>query len=489
MLKNEFVLVAVGRVISILIAIATLRVMTMLLSPEAYGEWALLMAYQSFAVLFLINPVDQHIFRHAHQWWDSGILLAYLNKYNLYIVASSMIILGFMVFFWNRGDNSNILEGLIVGFSVYLTTWNIGLTYLLNMLGYRKESVIWTVVASVLGLSLAAIFTSQYPSAIAWILGIALGSMVGAVRTWQILKRKGVEKQNIISAEVKFSSFLSRNTIYKFCLPLAFATGFMWLQNIGYRFGVEKIWSISELGIFIFGLGLATQLASIAESLATHFLYPYYARKIANAKSDMDIRRALSELINVLGPVYAIWAGFSIISASALLFFLADESYHSAVNFVVFGAIIEFMRCMTNLWSLTARAIRRTVSLILPYGVGSLATILGLLLSEHFSYSLVEFAVLLIYASIVTCFFMILLMQRILWVSIDLPRFIASMSFLVTCLVFGIYAPIVTVGLGLNFIHLVLAGVVVVSAIVLILWKNPALERLVSTPLKESQLR
>ena len=63
--------------------------MTSLLEPKDYGIYALLVAFQGFCGLFLINPVGQHINRHTHAWWDDGTLLKRLAGYNTYILVVS----------------------------------------------------------------------------------------------------------------------------------------------------------------------------------------------------------------------------------------------------------------------------------------------------------------------------------------------------------------------------------------------------------------
>jgi O-antigen/teichoic acid export membrane protein len=135
---------------------------------------------------------------------------------------------------------------------------------------------------------------------------------------------------------------LDKQTILKFCLPLAVATGFMWLQNTGYRFVVGGVWGVTELGILVVGLGISAQLWAIVESLAMQFLGPYLYRHITDSKSDVQYGQALSDYMNSLVPVYAVFAGFNAVCGTAVLNVLTDERYHVAAPFVIFGAMIEF---------------------------------------------------------------------------------------------------------------------------------------------------
>ncbi|MGZ8983218.1 MAG: oligosaccharide flippase family protein [Methylotenera sp.] len=473
-----------------MIAVVSLRIMTTQLEPNDYGQWALLVAFQVFGSLFLINPVDQHVFRHAHAWWDNGTLLNNLEKYNRYIFFVSLFIAIVVLFWWrfiqisgNDTATFGMVAGLAVGSTLYFATWSIALNYLLNMMGFRVQSVIWTVISSLVGLASSTLLVMQYPHAISWIFGQTLGAAVGAIGAWRTLYSLSPNK-SASARHIIFSHFLNRATILGFCLPLAAATGFMWLQNTGYRFWVGNVWGVAELGILVVGLGISAQLTAIIESLAMQFLYPYFARLIVDAKSNRQTGAVLSDLMNVLAPVYAIWAGFNAICAAALLEVLTDTRYHAAIPFVIFGAIIEFMRCTTNLWSNTARAIRRTKGLILPYGLGAVVVWLGAIGAAHFETGLFGLSFMLVLGGIVTSGAMMVLMQRLIFISIDVPRLAIGLIIMSACFVVAIISPMQTVGLYQNLSLLILSVIVACFLIAAMLWRNPALIRLLSASLR-----
>lgn len=489
-MRFHFLLLVAGRLLSALIAVASLRVMTTILEPTEYGQWALLVAFQVFGSLFLINPVDQHIFRHSHEWWDSGTLLKYLAKYNQYIGLVALLIALVVSFWWSFAQvkGGGILEsGLVVGLGVgsilYFTTWNIALNYLLSMLGFRAQSVIWTTISVLTSLVCSALFVLQYSHAIAWIFGQALGAAIGTLGAW-ITLCSHAKNNSVLVQQVSFSTFLNRSTVITFCLPLAAATGFMWLQNTGYRFFVDGVWGVAELGILVVGLAISAQLTAIIESLAMQFLYPYFARRITDAKSNYQTGAALSDLMNVLAPIYAIWAGFNAVCAVALLEVLTDARYHAAIPFVIFGAMIEFMRCTTNLWSNTARAVRRTKGLIIPYGLGAAVVWLGAIGTTHFNASLLGLSSMLVIGGIVTCGAMVVLMQRLLYISIDVPRLAFGYTVMGVCFAVAITMPMKAVGLYQNLALLILSGIVACFLITITLWRNPALTRLLSVSLR-----
>lgn len=488
-LRTNFLIVVLGRIVTALIAVASLRIMTTLLNPSDYGQWALLVAFQTFCALFLINPVDQHLFRHAHEWWDEGKLLSYLLRFEQYIRYVSIFIIAVLLLWYyipsDGGDNLEVglLAGVTVGSMVYFGAWNIIFVTLLNMLGFRVQSITWMVISALVGMLCSVFLVMQYPHAILWMLGQSLGMAVGAFGAWKTLRSHSL-KGSDSSRHIAFTDFLNPSTILTFCLPLGAATGFMWLQSTGYRFFVDGVWGVAELGILVVGLGISAQLTAIVESLAMQFLYPYFARRITNAKSDDQTGAALSDLMNVLAPIYAIWAGFNAMCAAALLEVLTDERYHVAIPFVIFGAMIEFMRTTTNLWSNTARAVRRTKGLIVPYGLGAAVVWAGAIGAAYFQTDLFGLSSVLVAGGIATCGGMIVIMQHLLPLTIDVPRIVFGLVVMSLCFTVAIMMPIQIVGLYQHLVMLILSGVVTCLLMAATLWRNPALTRLLSAPLR-----
>lgn len=464
--------------------------MTTLFEPSDYGLWALLVAFQTFSGLLLIGPVGQHINRHTHAWWDDGTLSGLLAKFDRYIWLVSLFITVVVVFWWkcSQSDGNNelmlgLFAGASIGAVVYLGTWSGTLVSLLNMLGFRIQSVIWMVVSAFAGLVCSTLLVMQYTHAISWILGQALGGALGALGAWGALHSHST-KNSASSLKVAFSDFLNRKIILTFCVPLAIAAGFMWLQIVGYRFWVGGVWGVAELGVLVVGFGVSAQLSAIIETLTMQFFYPFFFRHITDAKSDDQSGAALSDLLNVLAPIYALWAGFNAVCAAALLELLTDMRYHTAVPFVIFGAAIEFGRCMTNLWSNAARVKRRTQGLILPYGLGATVVWLGSIGIAYFDAGLTGLSFVLVIASMATCVAMIILMKRLLPISIDVPRWTIGLSVMGVCFAMASMASMRPVGLYQNLILILLVGGVLSLLMVAMLWRNPALSRLISVSLK-----
>ena len=491
-LRTDFLWVLFGRVATALIALASLRIMTHLLEPKDYGIYALLVAFQGFCGLFLINPVGQHINRNTHAWWDDGTLLKRLVGYNAYILTISLGIALVVVLWWllYPSTDKNIMAGMLAALAVsamvYLGTWNGTFVYILNMLGFRGGSVAWMTTSTIVGLTCSTILAYQYHTAMSWVLGQALGMAVGAIGAGMMLRRHQAARIPVSVVSVELPTLLDRQTIIRYCLPLAAATGFMWLQNTGYRFWVGGVWGVAELGILAIGLSISSQMWSIIESLAMQFLHPYFYRHITEAKTDLQTSAVLSDMVNVMWPLYAVFAGFNMLFASSLLMVLTDDRYHYAVSFVMLGTLIEFARCTTNLWSYAAQIQRRTTKVILPYGLGALVVWLGAMGASYFNGDLNMLAIVLVISGVVTCAAMIVLMQRILPIVLDVRRWAASSSILIISIVVLVATPIRYDGLYQNAVLLLLGMLFSGGCMAVLLWRNPALARLLSVSLRSA---
>jgi O-antigen/teichoic acid export membrane protein len=482
--------VLLGRVVTAIITILSLRVMTYLLEPEDYGIYALLIAFQGFCGLFLINPIGQYINRHTHQWWDDGSLVARLFRYNIY-VSSASILITFLVFFWwwsqpnfSNQFTSGILAALSVGLIVYFGTWNGTVVYILNMIGERNVSVGCMTLTSLACLSFSVILTYHYNSSVAWIFGQALGMFIGTISaSYALLKRNNIKSSFSLKPH-KSIRLIERSTILKYCLPLALATGLMWLQSTGYRFWVNGVWGARELGLMVLGLSISAQLWAILESLAMQYLNPYFFRHISQSNSDKNSASILSDLVNVMLPLYILFVGFNILFAPQIVNVLTDKQFYGAVNFVVIGAIIEFLRCTANLWSYVIQIKINSISFILPYLMGALIVWGSVYLISYLSTNMNSFTYGLILSGVTTCFLMIMKMQRMLPVTIDKFKWLYSLLLLAIYIVVSKLNIILSTSEFITNLIQLIIGIIVTSWIMMIfLWGNPALSRLTSITL------
>lgn len=355
-----------GRLATAAIGLLTVRVVTTILSPEQYGQFAILVVVQAFCGLFLVNPIGMYINRHTHEWWSDGSLLSRLKNYKWYVLVVSLIggIAAIVV-----SKQIPTMEFLLIALAVILmvngATWNSTWVPLLNMVGQRVTSVQWALITSVFTLAIPVLLCYLWPSGLTWFIGQAMGLIVGAFGARRTLLKIATH------TDLNTHFPLDWRAIAAYCLPLAIGTGFMWMQLSGYRLIVEHYWGLSSLGYLSVGLMLAGQIWSLIESLAQQFLYPLFYKRIANVDRCTQ-SAAMSDLLNVLIPIYLLLAGAIFLAAPYLLKLLASSRYADAGIFFRLGVGVEFCRVVSNLLSSAAHTTKQTSSIVLPYAIGAI---------------------------------------------------------------------------------------------------------------------
>jgi O-antigen/teichoic acid export membrane protein len=475
-------LVGGGRLAAALLSLISIRAVTTFLTPEQYGVLALLVAIQMFCGLFLINPVGQHINLHTHAWWDEGTLMERLKQYRLYVFSVS-IIGGLAVFCMVKQQAIEQLLWTSVAMfaAVVAGTWNATLIPMLNMLGFRDSSVLWSIVTILIGLVCGLIFVMLWPSATAWFAGQAVGMGIGALGARFILSQQAIR----VCHAQESCYLIDRRTVLSYCLPLALATGLMWLQLSGYRFLIKDYWGLAQLGFMAVGLQLAGQISALAESLATQFLYPLFYRRVSAHEEHDAVVFAFSDLLNTLVPVYFVLTGLIVLSAPYLLKLLVASQFQDAIAFVMLGAGIELCRVLGNLLSNAAHIRRKTKSLALPYAAGAVTSLILIFLAGLWQWEMLWVGVALISGAVAMFLVMLISMYRQVKFRLDVVRCFIGAAIMLTMMLLVVWMPIVDsweAAIGCLIGAATLAAAVVVA----LLWKNPATLRLLNVQLRKN---
>lgn len=481
--SRDFLLLMAGRGAQVLLSLISLRIATTLLSVEQFGIFALLNGFRAFFGLLFINPVGQHINRHTHEWFDDGSLRARLYRYNIYIslvAISAIIIVAIWAFLRETLTfESGWLAALAMGLAVYLGTWNGTLISMLNMVGFRGLSVGFEILTAFIILVGSVFLVLENDSGVHWFAGAVFGLGIVSVMVWQTLKRKLP-----YSAEVpKTVELLDRDTIYSYCFPLATATGCMWLLNSGYRYPVESGWGSAALGFMAVGLGIASQMWSIFETLAMQFLFPHFYKAIS-VGNHAEQKQAYTDLINTLIPLYLIFLGFTLTTGGWALALLTNVKFHDAYPYVFFGAIIEYCRVMAGLLSQAAQVTKLTSYNIIPYAfAGAFATI-ACVVVDILNAPLMMVAAALVIAGVILVISMAWQMNKVIPILIDWGNLgfagIVAIGLLSAAIIIGIGPkPIIK-----SFMALGLIGILSISAALIYLRECAAYQALISFRLR-----
>ena len=479
----DLLILGSGRLATIILGLLTIRAVTTILTPDQYGQLALLVVVQTFCGLFLVNPVGMYINRHTHEWWDDGSLLARFGRYRQYIFSVS-IIGGIAALVVSQEFPPAQIAVIVLAMIVMVNggTWNATWIPLLNMVGQRGVAVSWGLITSVTGLLASVLLCAVWPTATTWFIGQAFGLVLGAIGAGRALRR------GVLPRQIAAPCFLvDRQAIMAYCFPLAVGTGFMWLQLSGYRLLVERYWGLSLLGYLSVGLLLAGQIWSMVESLAQQFLSPLFYRRVAQIDKDSSTS-ALSDLLNVMVPIYLLLSGASYIGAPYILKLLVAPQYADADKFLRLGIGIEFCRVMANLLSSAAHVTKRTRSIILPYGAGALVVFIFLVISGEYHFEIEFVPMSLLCAALVMLFVMWKAMSREIKLFPDFKRWlVAAMMMISFVLASHWLQPPKT--WGEEVVALILIGLLSAAMAIALLKKNPSLQRLIIVDLRNGNSR
>lgn len=482
-LKRDFLLVASGRLVATLLALVSIRAVTTFLTPEQYGELALLITVQMFCGLFLVNPVGQHINLHTHVWWDDGTLMARLRTYQKYILAVSFA--GCVVVLaMNKQDSvTHLLQAAAAMFAMGVAgTWNATLIPMLNMLGFRAASILWGIITAAVALVCSILLVTWLPSATAWFAGQAIGMAAGAMGAKYVFWRHAELRPDV---SMSSPALLDRRTVLAYCLPLALATGLMWIQLSGYRILVEVYWGLAQLGFLAVGLQVASQIWGVMETLAAQFLYPLFYRRVSAHENKAEVERAFSDLLNTLVPVYFVLTGLLVSCASYLLKLLVAPQFQGATYFVMLGAGIEMCRVLGNLLSNAAHIRRQTKSLALPYAIGAVATMALIFLAGVRRMDIAWAVGSLLLGGVSMMLVMAVSMYRQVEFWIDTVRFSLGATVMLSMTLMAAWLPMPH-GIVGSIGMLMLMGALATAAAVALLWKNPAALRLLNVQLRNN---
>ncbi|OGR53061.1 MAG: hypothetical protein A2049_04895 [Elusimicrobia bacterium GWA2_62_23] len=371
-----------GRLFQALLTVAALRLLTTLLSPVQVGSVYLMLSFAAWFGLFLVSPLGNYINRKLYGWHQGSLIPARFRLFNLYVLAVAA--LAFPLVFAAKqffGLGSGLPLGhfmAAVALYVYALTWNQTVIPALNLLNKREAFVGFSVLSTGLGLALSCAFALYLgPTAYAWLYGQGLAFL--AVY-WLARVKLGSSTGSVPGGQGGFAVLTRDNLrgVWLFAGPLSVSALFMWFQTQSYRLIVERFAGPEFLGYLVIGLGIASNLGGVTESLVQQLYFPEFYRRL-HGSSEEDRRQALAQLAGRALPVYLVLTAFTCALAPHLTRVLAAPQFHSAWKFLAVGAFIELFRMTTNIFSVTAHAEMKTVSLIKPFAVGGGATALAVL--------------------------------------------------------------------------------------------------------------
>lgn len=365
-----------ARFLQILLSVVSIKLSSHILAPEQMGRFALANSIVAFFAFMFVNPVGMFMNRRMHTWWREGQWVGHLRWFTLYIAGVAVVAaLAFTLdpsFFKGLRMSLDWMLVLICG-AILVNTANQTLVSTLNLLGFAMPFAILTVLTPMLGLGLSWLLCQWLGSQTEyWLSGLLVGQVVVTIAALVVIRNRWTARTGPAPGKTRLTPELVRR-LFVYSWPISIAVVLGWSQSQGYRFVMEHMIGLKELGIFVAAYGIAMGIMSAAESLLASLLQPrFYMRLNSPGDSSAD---AWNEYAGVALPMLVLTAGaLAAASSEAVHIFLAP-AYWGTATFVCWAAAVELIRTVANAYSLCMHAEMNTRRLIVPSLIGAVLSI------------------------------------------------------------------------------------------------------------------
>ncbi|AZZ36564.1 hypothetical protein CIK05_07100 [Bdellovibrio sp. qaytius] len=396
--------------------------MTKFLPVSEIGQQYVVNAFILWFSLVLINPVGMFVNRHIYGWKHAQTLvlrLKDLNSYLLLISALSVVIISVLYQFTDIFVQYKLWSILAYfAFYIYFSTWFQKLVSIFNLFDYQNDFVILNVMSLVLGLvfSCAGVMYIE-PTSLVWLTGLLLGQGLTFIYGYYLLHKyelsKFLENAQPNEQHPEDAKIISKST-FSFCYPIAITTFFMWFLTQGYRIVVERAAGAEMIASIGIGLGLATSLSAIVESVTSQYLYPKYYSSLTN--STLETRSKSWEVLWLKAVALYIPTIFVLFPGSVFAAKIILSKHFEGIYIVAFaGLIIELGRLLSNIIYLAAHAEKKTKTNIVPYFWGAVVLVIYLLGLMYFNkVDIIYCLVGLVFSSTMVLYLNILSIKKLL---------------------------------------------------------------------------
>jgi len=417
---QDALIISGGRCLIATFTLLSITVATSNLKPAEYGIFSILTTLHMLFGYFLINPVGQHINKNTHNWIDDGTLISRLRHFKIYIFSVS-IAGALITSTWYITQNATPIEIVVnsasVSVMIIFASWNATLIYILNMAGKRVKAILWSGATTICGLAFSYTLVRIYQSGTCWFVGQSIGMAIGALGALGAVRSL---RENWTTLR---QSLVTRISLTKYILPLSLSTGLIWTLTSGYRLLIEHNWGLAELGNITVGLVISAQFWHFFESIGMQLLYPYYFKSLA-IESKNEASQAHSDILNTLGPIFLVLLSFSITSSAQIKHLFVSSAYTDILHFMIFGAVCEAIKAISNTISLGAQVRYNITSLIMPYAAGSITLFAGIHVSSAMAADAKHAVFFILPANLVILGVMSWKISRILKIELDGARWI-----------------------------------------------------------------
>jgi O-antigen/teichoic acid export membrane protein len=380
----EIGVLTIGRALQMVAKIISIRVSTTLLSPGQLGSVSQMMSMAGGFGQILFSPVWIYIMRGFRDWHESGVLLKNLMIYLKYIIIVSffsMICAGLLQWIFHAVNGISIMWVVVlVGIYLLFFPINSAGTNGLNLLYRRVEFVVFSNLANWVGLGLAAILVIVFSHQVYWVLGQYLGIAIAATSfIFLVMHLRSFKGKRVVECDSKKIIPFNIRAVFPFAWPQLVTSIMWWIQSQSYRFVLDKIGVIADVGLFSVSYGLAATPIILFESLFGQFYEPIYYDNL-KGKDINGQAEAWNDYASAYVPAVLLVGTFVASSGPFLAKVFLGPRFQTVTNFFIWPAITEILRSIGATTHFLGIAKMDMRVLLLPVAVGAILAPTGVTL-------------------------------------------------------------------------------------------------------------
>jgi len=316
-----------------LLGFATIVIFTRLLSPEAYGQYALVLTGAVLGNAILYQWLSASLLRFLPQYRDNeaGFLNTILSGF-IFVSFLAGVGWAMLVLIWDKPEWSGLISiGILLLWAQAWFTINLELARSrLSPIRYGLISMLKAVVA--LGLGVVLVLRGYDAS------GALTGLLIGFLLA------------GLWSSWGQWTSFegwrLNRDLVKKllnYGLPLTASFALAVVISSTDRFILAGIISESATGLYAAGQGLAQQTVGVLMTMVNLAAYPLILRKLESDGPDAARAQLRKNAILLLGIGLPVATGFIILAPNVAKVFLGKEFQAAGIELIPWFALATLM--------------------------------------------------------------------------------------------------------------------------------------------------
>jgi len=335
MLLRHSAIYMFARGIPSLLGFATIVIYTRLLSPDAYGQYTLVVTGAVLVNAVLYQWLSASLLRFLPQYRDNetGLLAAILSGY---IFVSFLAGLGGALFasvWWDSTWGKLIVIGV---FLVWMQSWfTINLELVRSHLAPIRYGLISTLrgaIALGLGAALVLLEFNAYGALVGLVLGYFVSACWASWGKWSLLRLRQLDRKLVRSL-----------LVYGLPLTASFALGT--IISSSDRFMLAWLIDESAAGLYAAGQGLVQQTIIAFMTVVHLAAYPLILRTLDDSGPDAARAQLRKNAVLLFGIGMPVAAAFVILSPNIVQIFLGEEFQAAAIELLPWFAIATLFWC------------------------------------------------------------------------------------------------------------------------------------------------